>query len=191
MSSKAVITTMNEPDSSRRRIVRQGTVLYQAGATGHAYRLVSGSVRLDQNGDAASTFAGLAMPGDVIGAETMMLGQYSFSARALSDCELLPWPEGQEALTVDAILAAFADSERRAAQVVALRCGLAIDRVKQLVAILARPGNDQKLPPLGDIADITALRKETVSRILGTLLEIGLPGVRPYRRRKATQVATP
>lgn len=118
-------------------------------------------------------FANLAVEGDVIGAETLLMGRYEFEAVALSDCELEPWPNGASSASRDALLQILAAAERRTADVVALRSGLAMNRVMRLIAMLAqRDENDDlsfALPKGQDISEITDLTKETISRIISSL----------------------
>lgn len=156
-----------------------GTRLYAAGTAGQAWRVVSGAVRLDRpSPDEAPMFANLAVAGDVIGAETLLLQHYTFTATALADCVLSPWPEGDGAPAGESLLAALTASETRAADVVALRCGQALERVKRLLRLLA--GNSTphytQLPSRKDMADITALTMETVSRHISSLRRAGALG---------------
>lgn len=153
-----------------------GERIYSVGRSGLPWRVVSGSVRLDQDiPGSESRFASLAIPGDVIGAETLIFQHYSFCATALSDCVLTPWPEGKTMPVGEALLVTFTARERRTAEVVALRCGHPIERVRRLLKLLA--GNTcpsyHKLPPRSDMADITALALETVSRAVSELRRIG------------------
>ena len=168
------------------RNISTSEVLYETGREGAAWRVVSGSVRLDRKtpeGDAG--FASLAIRGDIIGAETMLFGAYSFTATALSPCTLTSWPEreGSPAPAGD-LLKTLIFAERRAAEVIALRYGQAAERVKRLVMLLAAPGADcagsvhvplqVTLPPRQDMADITALTLETVSRMVSGLRRSGV-----------------
>ena len=182
--------TVAEPgiSSASRQCFRQGETIYTAGGTGKAWRLIAGSIRLDLDTEAASTFAGLAVAGDVIGAETLIFGCYSFAATALSPCVLVSWPEAAESLAGDSLLHTLANSERRAAEVIALRSGMAMERVRHLLVLLTR-GGLEILPSLRDMADITSLRLETVSRALGVLRKAGIPGAENVKRgRRSSQL---
>lgn len=156
---------MDNPAHRRTRNVEAGQAIYQAGTDGLAWRLRRGVVRLDMpaaNGQAA--FASLAIAGDILGCETQLFGCYTFTASALTHCELMPWPAGSFA---DAsLLAALANAQRRAADVVALRGGQAADRVIGLIRLLADSAGRVVLPTRQDIADITDLRFETISRVI-------------------------
>jgi CRP-like cAMP-binding protein len=154
----------------RPRQLASGSPIYRAGETGQAWRLRQGVVRLDNLGrDGEWQFASLAMAGDILGCETLLLGSYGFTASTLTDCLIAPWPEGAPALAGESLLASLATAQRRAADVVALRGGQAADRVLGLIRLLADAGGRVVLPSRQDIADITDLRFETISRIISNL----------------------
>ncbi|MGV8894372.1 MAG: Crp/Fnr family transcriptional regulator [Burkholderiaceae bacterium] len=166
-------------DACRTKSFRQGEQLYCAHASGISWRVISGSVRLNRIADdGKKLFANLAVEGDVIGAETLLMGRYEFEAVALSDCELVPWPDGASSASRDSLLQILAAAERRTADVVALRSGLAMDRVMRLIAMITqRDENDNlcfALPKGQDISEITDLTKETISRIISSLKHDGI-----------------
>ena len=147
-----------------------GEIIFKARSDGMAWRVRHGVVRLDtptQNGD--SFFASLAIAGDILGCETLLLGAYTFTATALTQCEIQPWPEGESAVTGDSLLQSLATAQQRAAEIVGLRGGQAVDRVLGLVRLLTDSAGRVVLPTRQDIADITDLRFETISRIIKSL----------------------
>ncbi len=173
---------------------RQGTAylasqaIYAAGAEGLAWRVRSGVVRLDTATKTGEpSFASLAIAGDIVGCETMLFGAYTFSASALTHCELSPWPEGEPAGTGESLLESLALAQSRAADVIALRGGQAADRVLGLIRLLGGGAGQVVLPTRQDIADITNLRFETISRIIkglervGVLLPVKMAGVHATR----------
>ncbi len=144
-----------------------GQAIYQAGDGGRAWRLAAGVVRLDSVvAGGARAFASLAIPGDILGCETLLFGAYTFSATALIPCRLVPWPEGNKAPAGESLLASLAGAQRRAAELMALRGGQAADRVLGLIRLLADGSGRVILPTRQDIAEITDLRFETISRII-------------------------
>lgn len=155
------------PRSSLR--LEPGHKLYHAGSEGLAWRLSQGVVRLDTVLQGEPSFASLAIPGDILGCETLLFGAYTFSASALTQCELTPWPEGEGAASGESLLESLALAQRRAADVVALRGGQAADRVISLIRLLGDEAGRVVLPTRQDIADITNLRFETISRIIKSL----------------------
>lgn len=177
-----------------------GERLHEAHAPGSAWRVVSGAVRLDtlDEEDGEPVFAGLAVPGDIVGAETLLLGQCHFRATALTPTVLTPWP-GTVGSPSASLLGALARTEQRAAKVVALRAGQAIERVKRLIQLLVPENGGESLahivlPPLRDMADITALTIETVSRSLSGLRRQGVlesTGQRRGRGQKSCRCLMP
>ncbi len=168
------------PEPRRSRSFQAGAPIYGLGARGLAWRVERGSVRLDADGHSGEErFASLALPGDIIGSETMLFGAYAFSAAALTHCEISPWPEGAPAASGNSLLKSLAASQQRAADLVALRGGQALDRVIGLIRIMSIALGEGTvssvvLPTRKDIADITALRLETVSRIIKSLERSGI-----------------
>lgn len=156
--------------------VERGETIYEAGVEGMSWRVVSGTVRLDQPGPDGLQFAGMAVTGDVIGAETLLFGRYTFSARALSACVLEPWMVDQaHQPSGPLLLSMLAATERRMADVLALRSGKAGDRIRRLFEFMTgglvrgRKTAQLALPRLKDIAEITDLSVETVSRTISHL----------------------
>lgn len=164
-----------------RREVGRGELIYHAGEQGQAWRIVAGSVRLDRDESDGPSFAGLSMAGDVIGAETLLFGSYTYTAQALSGCVVEPWGEPTERFG-ESMLRLLAATERRMADMLALRNGRADERVGGLLALLGSAGAVFKLPRLRDIADITGLTIETVSRTLHALDEDGVLDVEGRRQ---------
>ncbi|MFN3985764.1 MAG: Crp/Fnr family transcriptional regulator [Rhodocyclaceae bacterium] len=171
-------------DAIRLRRVERGQVVYHAGEQGVAWRIVSGSVRLDREAAHGGAFAGLSLAGDVIGAETLLFGSYTYTAQALSGCVIEPWCEPAEARLGESMLRLLAAAERRMADILTVRSGKAGDRVGGLLSLLGSSGGVFKLPRLRDIADITDLTIETVSRTLQALDEGGLVRVEGQRQRR-------
>ena len=178
----------NAKDTRHARNYTAGESIYQAGTDGLAWRLKHGAIRLDSVSSASDTsFASLAVPGDILGCETLLFGCYTFSATALTQCELAPWPEGAGALAGESLLTSLAQAQQRAAEVVALRGGQAADRVLGLIRFFTDSAGQVVLPARQDIADITDLRFETISRIIKmlertkVLLPIKVDGVHATR----------
>lgn len=186
MKSFAAMNSASEMPAVASLCPEAGEVLFPAGGSGGAWRLERGVVRLDTVGrDGERQFASLAIAGDILGCETLLFGVHTFQSTALTRCVLHAWPGGP--LGGDSLLASLAAAQRRAAEVVALRGGQAVDRLLALVRLLADDAGRVVLPMRQDIADITALRFETISRLVkrleqaGALRSIRLEGVHATR----------
>lgn len=174
----ATPVTANVLPAVQLRRISIGGRIHAAGTEGTAWRVKSGAVRLDRITSAGSNYAGLALRGDVIGAETLLFGKYSFEASAIGDCELEPWLAAGKALSGESLLQMLAAAERRAADALALRAGEAFERVRQLCLLLARHRDDGRgeiaIPELRDMAAITNLTEATVSRAMSRLRRMGI-----------------
>lgn len=167
---------------------KRGEPIYHAASSGMPWQVLDGVVRLDKPGADGSAFASLALPGDMIGCETLLDGQYAFIARAITPCTLV----GQPTLSGLSPLSLLAAAEQRAADLVALRHGRATGRIRRLVDLLTLngaqplPGNRCLLPRLADIAEITGLAIETVSRLTG---EMDMTGGLPHKKYRTKKIA--
>lgn len=165
-----------------------GEKIYLAGSAGGAWVLLQGSVRLDRAGcDDETGFAGIAVKGDILGAEVLLFGGYTYTATALTRCVVAPWPGDARLPGPVELLGALTRAERRAADAIALRCGTAASRVSRLVALMTaslpvRTISRIMLPALRDMAEITGLTIGTVSRVLATMQAEGLIDAASSRR---------
>lgn len=175
MATPAAVSTL---PTVKIRQISIGERIYAAGSEGIAWRVKSGAVRLDRVTAEGSNYAGLALRGDVIGAETLLFGKYSFDAGAIGDCKLEPWLAADKAPSGESLLQTLAAAERRAADALALRAGAAFERVRQLCLLLARYRDEGRkeitIPELRDMAAITNLTEETVSRAMSRLCRLGM-----------------
>lgn len=153
--------------------IAHGDAVFVAGLPGQCWRIHQGAVRLSRQIAEGEQFAGLALAGDLIGVEALLGQPSTFSAHALSDVTLAPCVE----LGSPALLAALTASEQRAAEALALCRGSADERINRLVRLLAQPGTAERarmqMPSLREMADITNLTQETVSRVVSRLRRLG------------------
>ena len=157
------------------RLLAQREALTLTGS--HAvWRLESGAVRVDSIGaDGSESLVRLAMPGDLLGIESLLGVKDRFTVRALTPSRLVAVELLEEQLpqvSMDSVLTGY----QRSRQMVQLRSGSAEDRVKCLLVLLAEAGQQVRqgratcaLPTLADIAGIVHTAPETVSRVLAGL----------------------
>lgn len=175
----------------RLHTVPRGAVIYRPGEAGVTWRLLSGQVRLDREDGETLQFASLALPGDLLGSEVLLHPHYLFRATTLTPCRIEPWlqPAGE---ALPQVLAGMLSSlQRRAADLMALRTGEPLERVRRLLRLLAEgDGNDGvesariALPRLSDMADMTDLAAETVSRAISRLGRAGAVSREGQRRAR-------
>lgn len=161
------------------RSLERGERVFAAGSSGHAWRILAGVVRLDRDGAEGLEFGGLALAGDVIGAESLLFGSYTFTARTLSAVTIEIWGEQREHFRPQIVLHTLTAMETRVADALALRKGAPDRRIGRLLNLIGRGvAHGQRLvpvalPQLRDIAEITALTVETVSRTISRLKSDG------------------
>ncbi len=137
------------------------------------WRLESGALRVDSAGaDGSESLVRLAMPGDLLGIESLLGVEDRFAVRALTPSRLVAVEMLEEQLP-QMLMASVISGYQRSRQMVQLRSGSAEDRVKCLLVMLAEAGQQVKqggatcaLPTLADIAGIVHTAPETVSRVL-------------------------
>jgi hypothetical protein len=149
------------------------------------WRVVSGVVRLDQRGTDTTVLVSLAMPGDLIGYETLLGGTHSFDASALVPAVLqaiAPKTQAERnALMVEALL----QQPQRSHDMARIRTGPVVARVATLLRLLGHlpppdflSGDDtvdadavrNQLPTLRELAGVVDAKHETVCRVLAQLL---------------------
>lgn len=152
--------------SSEKAVFRleRGVRLWTAKAQGPCWRVVGGVVALFQPEDGATPdaerFVMLAYGGDLVGIEAQLLGSYAFDAVALTTAALAPW-NGTWGQTFPYVWHA-----QRTYEVAQLRLGSARKRLQRLRALLDATAPGSPWPRLRDIAAVTGLQVETVSRLL-------------------------
>jgi CRP-like cAMP-binding protein len=160
-------------EQTRRLAQREALTLTESQAV---WRLESGAVRIDSaEADGPESLVRLAMPGDLLGAESLLGVEDRFMVRALTPSRLVavnPLAGTLPQLLMEAVVTGY----RRSREMVQLRTGSAEERVKSLLVLLAAAGRVNvgdratcALPTLSDIAGIVHIAPETVSRVLASL----------------------
>ncbi|WP_217125435.1 hypothetical protein [Hydrogenophilus thiooxidans] len=146
------------------RHFERGVRLWGARSSGPTWRIERGIVALFQPDDrvtsAAERFVMLAYGGDLIGVEAQLFGTYAFDAVALTRTVLTSWSASP------AIATHYLRHAERAHEGALLRSGSALARLQRLRRLLDRAAPGAPWPRLRDIAAITGLQVETVSRLL-------------------------
>ncbi|MFN4022698.1 MAG: hypothetical protein ACK4JZ_07620 [Hydrogenophilus thermoluteolus] len=146
------------------RHVERGVPLWAAKHAGPTWRVERGIVALFQPDDGrlstAERFVMLAYGGDLIGVEAQLSGTYAFDAVALTHSVLTSWSAAPLLPTH------YLRQAERAHEGALLRSGSALARLQRLRRLLDRVAPGAPWPRLRDIAAITGLQVETVSRLL-------------------------
>ncbi|MCX7946572.1 MAG: hypothetical protein N2557_06340 [Hydrogenophilus sp.] len=145
------------------RRVERGAYLWTSGEKGPTWRVTAGVVALFQ-GDRGlppeERFVMLAYGGDLVGVEGQLLGHYAFDAVALTPAVVSRWGGSPSAASW------YLRQTRRAHEVARLRVGNARERIERFLELLSRAAPAAPWPRLRDMALVTGLQMETVSRVL-------------------------
>jgi hypothetical protein len=146
---------------------RQGHLIYPAGVSGLAWRIVSGAVRLDIPGRVGTP--SLALPGALIATENLFGKCNTYTACAVTDSCLYPWRSSQELQEADRYHQLSLELvEMQFVKRDFLHSGHAKQRINRLLKLLGLCLFDDiaKLPSARDIAELTCLRHSAVARVL-------------------------
>lgn len=172
--------------STRVRFARNETIFCEGDRTDHAFKIISGTVRLcAHTADGRRQISDFMLPGDIFG--LMERGEYGFSAEAVTDVMLVSYPRSKidqlwatkpqvVSRVLDALVEHFLTMRRH---LVVLGCENAKERVASFLLRLSertQSGAGERIElPMGrqDIASHLGLTVETVCRALGELKREG------------------
>ena len=137
------------------------------------WRIESGAMRIDSIApDGTSNFVRLTLPGDILGIENLVGVNDTLKISALTPCILIPLCFNEETQLTALLMESITTNHQHCREIVNLRTGAVMDRVKCLLQLLkSSNGNAWTLPSLGNIAEIINSTRETVCRIMTNLRE--------------------
>jgi CRP-like cAMP-binding protein len=180
---------MKYPNLSAGGLCPAGSAIFMSGDAGPLWRVAAGVVRLERKHGPQRQVVRLALPGDLIGIESLCGKPYQFDANALTPLRIEPVactaPEERDCLMQQALLQQLARYEDMAT----LRTGPVAQRLAHLLRLLglawqawSRPvvgaksqagGGRKMLPSLREMAQVVDAQHETVCRALARLERSG------------------
>ena len=167
--------------------------VFLAGEAGPVWRVVDGIVRLDRDSGPVRQPVQLALPGDLVGIESLCGRRYQFSATAFTACRLEPVRLGADSAREPLLQQALLQHQDRSQDMAALRTGTVLQRITHLLRLLGLEWHPadlawghnadairEALPALREVAQVVDAKTETVCRALAQLL--------PPRSRKSGPV---
>lgn len=167
--------------------------IFLAGEAGPVWRVVEGIVRLDRDSGPIRQPVQLALPGDLVGIESLCQRRYQFSATAFTACRLEPVRLGVDRAREPLLQQALLQHQDRCQDMAALRTGTVLQRITHLLGLMGlewQPRDPvwgdnadairEALPALREVAQVVDAKTETVCRALAQLL--------PPRSRKSGPV---
>lgn len=158
--------------------VPAGETIFHAGVRGQrAWQVLSGTVRLDQPMVPRARFVQITLAGELLGSEAWLQLPHLHTALALTNCCLRPLAAPGPDTLPQRLGQALCQQAQRTSDMVGLRTGSAPERVRRLLLLLSpeagvepgRGASDHALPRIKDMAAITDVAPETVSRVLSSL----------------------
>jgi hypothetical protein len=185
---------MNTPCSSAALVCAKAESVFLAGESGPVWRVVEGIVRLDCGANSLHQPVQLALPGDLIGIESLCGRDYQLSASAFTDCRLERVQLDQDRAREPLLQQALLQNQDRCQDMAALRTGTVSRRLVHLLHLMGfdwssgssaqRSNPDsvrQALPALREVAQLVDAKTETVCRALAQLLPPRSRKNRPVR----------
>lgn len=158
--------------------------VFLAGEVGPVWRVIDGIIRLDRSSGPTRQPVQLALPGDLIGIESLCERRYQFSATTFTACRLEPVRLSADATRESLLQQALLQHQDRSQDMASLRTGTVPQRLTHLLRLMGlewQP-NDQvwggssadaireALPALREVAQMVDAKAETVCRALAQLL---------------------
>lgn len=181
---------MSNPVKEPVRLCAGQPPLFKAGATGMLWRVLEGTLRLDRESGPTRLPVLIALPGDLVGIESLCDQPYPFTASAFTDCRLTPVPVASDTERDTLLRQALFQQQLRTHDMATLRTGSVLSRLVCLLRLLGLPLQGahsvdaaradalrSALPALRELAQMVDAQTETVCRGLAQLL--------PPRRRRS------
>lgn len=153
--------------------------LYHAGDVGDVgdvWHVTRGVLRLSVQADDGPTFVQLALPGDLVGAESLFAGIYASTTTAVISSEVARVDLYLESQRSKVLEQALSQSHLRAFQAMSLRQGTIAERLSRLLATLEQATGESPqamrqwdFPQLKEIAFILNSTTESVCRAMKQL----------------------
>lgn len=179
---------------SPQRHCDRGDLVFPSGVSVAPCVIVSGACRIDRSGAEADDLQ-LALPGDLLGLESLHGWSPRCSVRALVDTVVTPLRRMSDAEWRELLLNALLRRQSQGCSLARVRAGMATERVRRVLLLLAGVADhvtpadivgrglpDCELPSLQDLSVLTAIAPETVSRVMSSLRRAGLIGDAGPRR---------
>ena len=132
------------------------------------WRLESGALRVDSQGeDGNSEFVRLALPGDLVGVETLAGVTDNLTVRALTPARLRPVDLVDKNHLTQILMETLSRVHQRCREVASLRTGSTTVRLQRLLRMLSGDKHTvSALPTLSDMAAIIHLKRQRAAREL-------------------------
>jgi hypothetical protein len=168
------------------KTIKRGHVLVSSGEFGPVWRVTQGVFRLERLGLDGLSLVQLALPGDLLGAESLCGEAYVYTVTAITTGAAQTQTTQGELSRFGIVAKAYLQQQRRTHDMMKLRGGPVAERLEHFLKLISRnaDGSERELdrrdlPVLKDVAAIVDTATETVCRELNAFLP-----ARVYQRPK-------
>ena len=168
------------------KTIKRGHALVSAGEFGPVWRVTRGVFRLERLGLDGLSLVQLALPGDLLGVESLCGEAYIYTVTAITSGEAQVQTTQGELSRFGIVAKAYLQQQRRTHDMMKLRGGTVSARLEHFLKLLSRDADGNKhplerrdLPILKEVAAIVDISAETVCRELNAFLP-----ARVYQRPK-------
>lgn len=159
------------------KTLKRGESLFQSGQFGSVWRLIQGLVRIERQGHDGPTLVQLALPGDLLGIESLFEEPYVYSVTALTPVVASKQVLNFELSRFSVITQGYLQQQRRMHDMMKMRTGCVAERIAYLLKLLSLKTDGSQsslerrdLPVLKDLACIVDSSAETVCRELNAFM---------------------
>lgn len=177
LPSPIVIPQSHRPSATARRTVLRGEAAIETGQRAGLWRMERGVCLIERPTRDGRDVVALALPGDLIGVESLLGEAAAFGATALLDATVYGCDLAGESDLARVLGHAVRQQQRQSLEMAELRSGPVVERLQHLLRLLSRPYvrretllDRKELPTLRDIAQIVNSAPETVCRELNRLV---------------------
>jgi CRP-like cAMP-binding protein len=159
------------------KTLKRGESLFHSGHFGSVWRLTQGLVRLERVGRDGPSLVQLALPGDLLGVESLFEEPHLYGATALTPVVAREQVLSSELSRFSVIAKGYLQQQRRMHDMMRMRTGCVSERIAHLLNLLSSQSNGlpasldrRDLPILKDLAFIVDASAETVCRELNAFI---------------------
>jgi len=157
--------------------IKRGQVLARSGEFGPVWRVNHGVFRLERLGLDGMTLVQLALPGDLLGVESLCSVPYAYTVTAITASQATQQSINHELPRFTAVAQGYLQQQRRLHDMMQMRSGPVSERLAHFLKLLAinedgssRELERRELPVLKEVAAILDAATETVCRELNAFL---------------------
>lgn len=157
--------------------LNQNATFYEAGQAGSTWRIQRGILKLMRPTPRGLELVQLALPGDIVGVETLCGEAYAYTAVALQNCTLMQPDVAGDFQRFSIVAQGYLQQQQRMQDMVKLRTGTVASRVAHMLHLFRCRADGtltdiarEDLPTFKEMAGLLDIAPETICRELNHFL---------------------